>query len=423
MRKSKKFLLTALAAGMLLAPGMMASAHEEDAVIPEPELPVVNDMSKYMDVANEYFTGTWEYDSNAGKWWFKGDDNTYPYNDIFEVDGVSYGFDESGWMVTGWHYYSLYDAWFYFNDNGVMAKGWVNDGGTWYYTDPENGFMYYDGIYTIDGSDYFLQASGAMAANGWALVERLENSGYEFWVYATESGPLKSGWHYENGSWYYLDKEAYSVPYMVTSFDEIDGIMYVFDQSGRLSTGGWTSYYYTYMDGTSYSMWCYANSDGTAYDGWLKESGNWYYISQGLMATGMYYFEEEDQTYIFDQAGRMVYGGWTNVRNGWYYANADGTGYDGWLKEDGNWYLIYNGWMANNCPERDFLTGKVYFFPKSGVMATTPGWHAAVYEYTEPASVDWFYVKDASGELYADGTWEIDGKEYSFDAFGYCLNP
>lgn len=361
MKNSKKLLLAALATGMLLAQGMMVSAHET-AEAPERELPVVNDMSKYNDVANQNFSGQWVYDSNAGKWWFKGNDNTYPVNDIFEANGVAYGFDEAGWMVTGWHYYSQYGSWFYFYGDGSMAKGWVNDGGTWYYTDPEDGFMYYDGIYEIGGSDYFFYPSGAMAANGWA--GRNEEN-YSWWVYATGSGALYKGWLWDNG-WYYLGEYA--------------GVMY--------------------------------------------DSGN-------------YYFEAEDKWYVFEKGGRMANGGWVSCpysykyEDGstlegvtWYYANSDGTAYNGWLQDGGNWYMINYGYMMENSSFTDGGTGKTYFFQKGGVMATTPGWYAAVYTYSDGMqSVDWYYVKDASGELYADGTYKIGGKDYNFDSLGWCMNP
>lgn len=358
MRKSKKFLLTALAAGMLLVPGMMVSAQEE-TVVPEPEMPVVNDMSKYLDVETDVFYGNWV--AQDGKWWFKGEDGFYPANDIYEIDGVSYGFDESGWMVTGWRYYAKYESWFYFYGDGSLAKGWVYDGSAWYYTSPKSGIMYYDGIYTISGQNYYLYPSGVMAANGWARIN-YSDSTYFSWCYAAADGALQKGWLWLDGSWYYLNE----VGYMARGNYPIDNTRWIFDASGRLSTGGWTNYEYDYI---------YTN--GSRFSG-----------------------------------------------NDWYYANADGTGYNGWLWENGSWYYISQGSMVNGRAYLDPATSKAYFFLESGIMATTPGWHARVYDpRTGEEIVEWYYIKDTSGELYAGGTWEINGKKYSFAENGLCLNP
>lgn len=41
-----------------------------------------------------------------------------------------------------------------------------------------------------------------------------------------------------------------------------------------------------YQSGTGASDWYYANADGTLYDGWLYYGKDWYYINDGRMQTG-----------------------------------------------------------------------------------------------------------------------------------------
>lgn len=47
----------------------------------------------------------------------------------------------------------------------------------------------------------------------------------------------------------------------------------------------------THFDGRS-NYWTYYLSDGSGYDGWLKDNGNWYYIMRGKMLTNTYIYGE-----------------------------------------------------------------------------------------------------------------------------------
>lgn len=59
----------------------------------------------------------------------------------------------SGWEKTdeGWYFY----------ENGQAKKGWLYEGGDWYFLNPETGLMQ-TGFVTVDGRTYFLKEDGRM---------------------------------------------------------------------------------------------------------------------------------------------------------------------------------------------------------------------------------------------------------------------
>lgn len=79
-------------------------------------------------------------------------------NGMYTIGGSSFAFNGSGAMVTGWYYRS--GNWYYFNGSGYMQKGWLRLGSIWYYLNPENGQMYGSGIRTIDGRKSSFDSSG-----------------------------------------------------------------------------------------------------------------------------------------------------------------------------------------------------------------------------------------------------------------------
>ena len=55
---------------------------------------------------------------NRTGWWFAYKDGTWPMGEIVEINGTRYGFNEAGYMVTGW--YLDGSGWYYFNADGYM---------------------------------------------------------------------------------------------------------------------------------------------------------------------------------------------------------------------------------------------------------------------------------------------------------------
>lgn len=72
----------------------------------------------------------WVQDGTS--WRYVQADGTYAASGLLVVDGVTYGFDANGIMVTGWQKFG--DDWRYFESNGAMAvNAWRQDAGKWFY--------------------------------------------------------------------------------------------------------------------------------------------------------------------------------------------------------------------------------------------------------------------------------------------------
>lgn len=113
-----------------------------------------------------------------------------------ESDGKWYFYDyEDGHKSTGWVFDRLeHQSWFYFNQDGTIYTGWLNDNGTWYYLN-ENGTMKTGWLY--DGAWYYLNGNGSMHT-GW-----LNDNGT--WYYLNGNGTMRTGWFLDSdGKWYYL---------------------------------------------------------------------------------------------------------------------------------------------------------------------------------------------------------------------------
>lgn len=87
--------------------------------------------------------------------------------------------------------------WTYVVDSkGTTQKGWINDGGSWYYLNKE-GVMQKWWV-QVDGTWYFLNGSGVMET-GW-----LQDNGT--WYYLEESGAMKANqWFEVGGKWYHVN--------------------------------------------------------------------------------------------------------------------------------------------------------------------------------------------------------------------------
>lgn len=90
--------------------------------------------------------------------------------------------------------------WTYVVDSkGTTQKGWINDGGSWYYLN-KDGVMQKWWV-NVDGTWYFLNGSGVMET-GW-----LQDNGT--WYYLEESGAMKANqWFEVGGKWYHVNESG-----------------------------------------------------------------------------------------------------------------------------------------------------------------------------------------------------------------------
>ena len=335
----------------------------------------------YYLTGNGALTIGWEV--IAGKYYcFSGAGWMYA-NGWNEVEGKNWLFDENGvWKgATGWNWAN--NSWYYLFDWHTCAEGWELINGDYYWFENDEDFydygqMHWGGSREIEGQTYFFKNNGARVS-GWHNYADAYDK-YPSWIYCNTDGTPYSGWVASNGSWYYI-YEGYMNTGRLT---DDTGKEYYLGRDGRL-VYGW--YYAEYKDDTGYyeGQWYYTDpKTGEIYDGWLNDGGKWYYISSGMMCYAEIvhdyknqpqwedfdynkdgiFDEEEYWTYeavyeawskkawILGTDGVIVSGGWytftSTYGTTWYYANADGTVYDGWLNYGGAWYYIEMGEMVTN---------------------------------------------------------------------------
>ena len=251
--------------------------------------------------------------------------------------------------------------------------------------------------------DYVVVAEGNVS-NGvsWGrTMSAAEVSAVQYrWTYYTGQRPVKNGWIEEDGAWYY-----YEYNWKVTSaWRQSGGARYYLGSDGKMAVG-W---------GQVAGKWYYFNDqhDGTygraLVNEWLNDGGTWYYFgADGAMAVGWchldgrwYYFNSKhDGTY-----GRMLANEWLQDGGPWYYMGPDGAMAEGlyWVIEGG-----YEGLYCFN-GSHDGTYGKML-----------SGW--------QTVDGDVYYLETRHngrfGQAYVDGTYVIDGTEYTFDAFGRLIQP
>lgn len=124
--------------------------------------------------------------------------------------------------------------------------------------------------------------------------------------------------------------------------------------------------------------WRLLDDDGNMLKGWQKVNGEWYYLNptDGIMVTGWL---------------------WDKSYKGWFLLGSNGAMLTGWQQVKGKWYYLY--------PTTTNSTVK-------GMMAT--GWLKD--------KGKWYYLDPTNGYMYANGTYTIDGKQYTFDKSGALVS-
>ena len=144
--------------------------------------------------------------------------------------------------------------------------------------------------------------------------------------------------------------------------------------------------------------------------------------------SGLYYYfinwgkngSSSDYDWTYGVSGTLVTG-WRQIDSRWYYFKkssdspviqtnssryTEGEMVTGWVKISGTWYYL---WRPADKPI--LASGDTHVY-KEGEMVT--GW---VY-----LNKYWYYLS-SSGAMYANGTYSIGGKNYTFDSNGHCTNP
>lgn len=156
----------------------------------------------------------------------------------------------------------------YIEDDGTVKTGWQQDeNGNWYFMDLDTGFAKH-GLLTYDGKTFYFRASdGVMLSDAKKDVEgvvyEFDHNGYGRVLGSNYKGWLQdeTGWWYRfpDGSWvsdnWYKDKNEWyyfnSAGYMVTGLQDINGVLYYFDETNGSMLHDTTV---TLPNGTSYTL-------------------------------------------------------------------------------------------------------------------------------------------------------------------------
>lgn len=190
---------------------------------------------------------------------------------------------------------------------------------------------------------------------------------------------MRNAWQYDGKHWCYLDSSSK----MVRS-------KWVADSKG----------------------WCWLGSNGYWVEGtrWLHIADNWYHITKGYRDHSRWVKDSKGWCYVGSD-GKMVVNKWVKDARGWCWVGSDGRWVTGtkWLKADGTWYHITNGYQDRNSWHRD-----------------SHGWCyvGSDGKWVKGQWVDYgkhrYYVKP-DGYM-ATGTVSVDGKEYEFDDSGRLVS-
>ena len=247
-------------------------------------------------------------DSDSEGWQFVQENGRtyYKKGDIKEkawrvIDGKTYYFDHvSGEMVVGWQYIPFpskgstigpypnglrlesmpMPQWYYFNQDGVLqefvgkqvleAKTATNTNkhhGEQYETPDEKRVYYFE-----DQRSYHTLKTGWIYDEGhWYYLQKDGN--FDARIDSLTVGELVRGWTNDNSTWYYLDPET---GIMQTGWQYLGNKWYYLRSSGAMTTG-WVK------DG---STWYYLNaSNGDMTTGWFQVGSKWYHAySSGALA-------------------------------------------------------------------------------------------------------------------------------------------
>ncbi|AQR97773.1 MBL fold metallo-hydrolase [Clostridium saccharoperbutylacetonicum] len=108
---------------------------------------------------------------------------------------AQYYLDEDFSVVIGWK--QIDDNWYYFNSDGIMQTGWINNNGTYYLDD--SGVMQ-TGWNKINGAKYFFTQTGQMVTGKSLIGDK--------WYFFSNIGQLQTGFYTNNGKTYFSDDDG-----------------------------------------------------------------------------------------------------------------------------------------------------------------------------------------------------------------------
>lgn len=328
-----------------------------------------------------------------------------------KISGQYYYFDSDGVMQTGW----VDDDTYYLGDDGVMRTGWQylhdpedddsfnndvipfdDDEDTHWYYFQSNGKKYVPNnssgdykLYKIDGVYYCFDENGAMQT-GWVNMGDKESDNFENYRFFQSNGHVQTGWYSttppedddlnldlgDDVEWYYFSSSG--VPKVGPRVDDastsdlvkINGITYLFNEKGNPVYG-----LRRLQVGSSDDYACYFFGADKATSSVVKGKGT---VEEGDGTKSLFYFTESG-----NKAGR----GYTGVKENYLF-------YMGKLQkaESGTKYEAIN------------IEGKVYLVNTSGKIVKSG---------TVKDSSGTKFKTSSSGQVIQVDEVSNDGKSYA----------
>ncbi len=367
---------------------------------------VVEEKAEELDVEPESVNG-WRTEGKHKLYYV---DNV-PLKYLQTIDGKSYYFNSSGYMLTG--LITFKDGIRYFATNGVMQTGWQKVNNKYYYF-KKTGFA---ALYSqkLNGNTYYFNSKGEMVT-GFLKFSKTGKT-----CYYNANGAMVTGWRYIGGKWYYFKSDGAMALYT----NNIDGKTYYFNSKGVMHIG-WLKY--------KNGEWRYFNTSGAmvkndwiGYQYYVNGSGNWVpgkampiNIALGVKKSSVISWmtsHEKDKYYLTTPyAGRKATGssssiyGWNPTGcirpNGRYSGNNPGLNCAGFVAD----VFAYSGAGWSNVE-------KIGTVSRSYISAT------AWYNYVQNNKLKyyWFDSIDAalqSGKLHKGDVIYFQPKSSSKDAYG-----
>ena len=256
-------------------------------------------------------TGGQFVDKDNRKYYIKDDHKAIYWH---KIDGKMYYFDDDGEMVVGWQYLEIPGTGYrddLFDNRPVFEIGLQYK---WYYFDQDGVLQEFVGKQVLEAKT----DTNIDKYHGEQYDSPAEKRVYYFEDQRSYH-TLKTGWVYDDGQWYYLQKDG--------GFESRINSLKIGELARDWINDDSTWYY---LDPTT----------GIMQTGWEYLGNKWYYLrSSGAMATGWY--QEDSTWYYLDAQNGDMKTGWFQVGGKWYYAYSSGalavnTTVDGY-------YVNYNG--------------------------------------------------------------------------------
>ena len=345
------------------------------------------------------------------------------------IDGKKYVFNTNGTVKRVDD--KVYNGWVNVNGtptyfkNGQLYTGWYGD----YFL--QFGVKQYNKVVTWNGVNYYVGADGKYLRSQWTPYTTLKN---QYKKYFTKSGGAiaKNEWIIIGGYWYYFDDNSLRV----TGMQEIDGVTYYFDETGKMKgtyktlTEGWNK-----VDG----HWFYVINNEVLMDGKQYIKGKWYGFSNGIMIQNDFsnnpvedYYDDynKDYNFYYDANGvRTTYVGWQKINGKWYYFDKESRQTRGWMVLDGKTYYLNPEMLTGY----HYLNNYACYFDENGVLQSRKAfddgwnrfggkWYYYIDKYTRSnymAMIDGdYYYFDMYGKMVTNSLVEYNRKMYFFGSDG-----